>query len=148
MLGKTSVIGMTLIEVLIVIAILGALISIAIPNYQQQQLQSYRQVALSDLMKIQFELERQYDGQYHPELIVNDGECFICHSDPLRFSFTITLNNELNNESNQQPTYSIQATALTTKNQHLDSCFSSNNQNQVYLQLSANHQTSPTGCWP
>lgn len=44
--------GFVLIEVMVVVAILGIILSIAVPGYQQHVLTSYRREASSELLKI------------------------------------------------------------------------------------------------
>lgn len=58
MLKKRSICGFQLIELLIVMAIIGILASIAIPTYQQYLVQAHRSAAKSHLFKIAIELEK------------------------------------------------------------------------------------------
>ena len=44
--------GFVVIEVMVVVAILGIILSIAVPGYQQHVLSSYRREASSELLKI------------------------------------------------------------------------------------------------
>ncbi len=53
--------GFTIIELMIVVAILGMISAIAIPTYQDYLLRSNRKVAVADMFSIQQALERQYN---------------------------------------------------------------------------------------
>lgn len=52
--------GFTLIELMIVVAIIGVLAMIAVPSYQQYREEADRQLAIADLTKIRFSIERFY----------------------------------------------------------------------------------------
>lgn len=52
--------GLTLIELMIVVAIIGILAMIAVPSYQQYREEADRQLAIADLTKIRFSIERFY----------------------------------------------------------------------------------------
>ncbi len=60
--------GMTLIEIMIVIAIVGILASIAYPSYQNHVLRSHRTTATSCLMELSQFMERNYtrNMRYNP----------------------------------------------------------------------------------
>ena len=83
--------GMTLIELLIVVAIIGILTSIAYPSYQQHVLKSHRATAMADMMKIQIELEldKSKTGVYHFSSIVSGGTCSFCDTETSRYQFDI-----------------------------------------------------------
>ncbi|WP_089123439.1 type IV pilin protein [Vibrio algivorus] len=87
--------GMTLIELLIVVAIIGVLTAIAYPSYQEHVLKSHRASAMSDMMKIQLEIEqhRTQTGSYDYTVIDNTaGTCdstLGCQTDTGRYKFSI-----------------------------------------------------------
>ncbi|EPE2688250.1 type IV pilin protein, partial [Vibrio alginolyticus] len=61
---KKGLRGMTLIELLIAVVIVGIIAAVAYPSYTNHVIKSHRTVALSDLSRIQLELETSYDGGY------------------------------------------------------------------------------------
>jgi type IV pilus assembly protein PilA len=59
--------GFTLVELLIVIAIIGILASIAIPQFTSYRQKSYNSAAQSDLRNVKTNLEAYYaDYQHYP----------------------------------------------------------------------------------
>ena len=136
--------GMTLIEILVVLMIIGSLISISYPMYQNYIKESHRKQAILDLRKIQIKLEQTYYFGYQIEEIFINGdiineECSgrICSSDPERYQFDIFVSNDLES-------YTIQATPKKKYNQHTDHC-----KGFIYNALTLNNTgvTSPEECW-
>lgn len=52
--------GLTLIELMIVVAILGVIAMIAVPSYQQYKEEADKQLAIADLTEVRFYIERFY----------------------------------------------------------------------------------------
>lgn len=127
---------MTLLEMMIVVALLGILITIVYPAYTGYVLQSYRHQALADMMKIQLRLEQEYSGRYQPENIIIQGKCLLlCDSDPSRYTFSIELD---------EPGYQIIAIPQPASGQDQDQC-----QGQSYrrLLLKSSGEMLPAACW-
>ncbi|WP_341664775.1 type IV pilin protein [Vibrio sp.] len=136
-LSKKSVKAMTLIELLFVVALIGLLALFAYPNYQQQIRAAHRTTAISDLTKLQLEIEHGYNQGYHWEGLISNGKCLICRSEPEHFVFEI--------QASTNSPYVIKAIAQEQSQQTLDSCLIANNAN--YLSLDANNREFPSGCW-
>ncbi|MDA9558083.1 prepilin-type N-terminal cleavage/methylation domain-containing protein [Vibrio sp.] len=83
--------GMTLVELLIAVSIIGILSAVAYPAYQNFVMESHRDVAVADIAKIQLALEHGYDGSYSDADIISGGTCLICDSDTSRYSLEINL---------------------------------------------------------
>lgn len=127
--------GMTLIELLITVAIVVVLASWLYPSYQQHILKSYRIAAISDLAKLQIELERQYQGSY--ALIANsllpDDRCLWCQTNQSQFAFLITATDS---------SYIIQAQPINS--QMNDQC---DGESYTFLSLNQAGEYTPIKCW-
>ncbi|MGI9897599.1 type IV pilin protein [Vibrio natriegens] len=133
---KIRLSGMTLIELLIAVVIVGIISAIAYPSYTNHVIKSHRTVALSDISRIQLALETSYDGGYDWSSIISGGNCSICDSANDRFTFSIV--------SSATTAYTITATAKSDLGQDEDSCFPSG---VNVLKLTATNVESPSTCW-
>lgn len=129
--------GMTLIELLIAVVIVGIIAAIAYPSYSNHAITAHRTVALSDISRIQLELETTYNGGYDWSGIISGGSCTICDSDAERFSFSIA--------SSATAAYTITATAKSDRGQDGDSCFPSGQDKKITL--TSTNIESPSACW-
>nr|WP_171341340.1 type IV pilin protein [Vibrio coralliilyticus] len=128
---------MTLLELLIVVALIGILAMFAYPSYLDQVRKSHRITAIADLALIQLELESSYNGQYDWHKIISSGECTVCLSEQDRFVFSVT--------SNASTAYIIKATAQADSQQNLDSCLQEHGVD--YLSLDTTNKSFPLSCW-
>lgn len=114
--------GMTLIELLIAITIIGILTAIAYPSYQQHVLKSHRSSVMSDMMKIQLALEqnRTQIGVYDYTIVDNTtGSCdssLGCQTDTDRYKLSIVSG------SSGIDLYVIKATPQSALGQDKDKC--------------------------
>ncbi len=121
--------GMTLIETLIAVAIVGIISMIAYPSYSQYVYKGHRHQAMTDLVKIQLELETQYNASYQWSHIISGSQCSLCETSTDRYHFAVT----------SAGGYTIVATPQSTKGQNNDRCGS--------LTLKANGEKLPEACW-
>ncbi len=113
--------GITLIELLIVVAIMALLATQAYPVYQRYIYRTHRQAASADLMTIQQQLTQQYhlnNGSYTlPKGLDKKGDCqTVSHNTsgtPPRYRIDIEL-------TENKQSYTLTATPCT--NQHNDQC--------------------------
>lgn len=92
--------GFTIIELLIVFALMAIIAAIAIPTYQNYTLSTYRKAAIADILSIQQDLEQQYtlnNGAYRAVSAPASGN-------PARYNMAVTL-------ADNNQTYTITATA-------------------------------------
>ncbi|TOP05977.1 prepilin-type cleavage/methylation domain-containing protein, partial [Vibrio parahaemolyticus] len=90
---------------------------------------------LSDLSRIQLELETSYDGGYDWSHIISGGACTLCDSDTDRFSFDIA--------SSAITAYTITATAKSDLGQDDDECLNG----ATTITLTSTNVESPSACW-
>lgn len=128
--------GMTLVELLIAVVIVGIIAAIAYPSYSNHSITAHRTVAISDIARLQLELETSYDGGYDWSGLVSGGHCTICDSDSDRFSFNIVSSATL--------AYRIEATAKSNLGQDNDSCFTGQDKK---ITLTSTNIESPSDCW-
>ncbi|ANP77349.1 prepilin-type N-terminal cleavage/methylation domain-containing protein [Vibrio crassostreae 9CS106] len=135
--NNTRVKGMTLIELLIVVAIIGILGAIAYPSYTNHVVTGHRTSALADIARIQLELEAAYDSGYDWSGIVSGSDCLICDTEASRFVFSVT--------SSASAAYTITATPQSGVGQDKDNCF--DGQNHKVLTLDSANVEYPEACW-
>ena len=58
-------VGFTLVEIMVVIAIIGILVAVAIPQFATYRQKSYNSAALSDLRNVKTNLEAYYQEHQH-----------------------------------------------------------------------------------
>ena len=129
--------GMTLIELLIVVAIIGILGAIAYPSYTHHVLAGHRATAIADIARIQLELEASYDDGYDWSHIISGSNCLICDTDSSRFSFSVV--------SSASTAYTISATPKSEVGQDKDDCFDGISPKKLTLN-NANVEY-PEACW-
>jgi type IV pilus assembly protein PilE len=137
--------GLTLIEIMVVVAIIGILASIALPMYQDNVLKSRRRTAQSCLAEQAQFMERYYTTNTGNPLSYTGASLptSACLTD-LASYYSISLTTQ------QAQAFTLTATALgsqtgdtTCTNLTLDQ--SATRGSYYYL---ANVQTTSSGCWP
>ena len=128
--------GVTLIEMLIVVAIIGVLTAIAYPSYQSHVLESHRTTAKADLMmwQLAFEEQRTQNQTYVSSAAKTiQALCPSCTNDETRYEFTVS---------------GATKTAYTLIAQAKEGSPQENDEN-LCLNLTLQHtgQTEPSACW-
>ncbi|WP_318461904.1 type IV pilin protein [Photobacterium leiognathi] len=124
--------GVTLIEMLIVVAIIGVISAVAYPSYQSYVLKGYRTQAMGDMVKIQLALEESYtQNSTYDFSIVSASTCSFCDNDLNKYHLSISSTNP--------NTYTIIAEPQFQANN--DSCLSND------LTLNQNGKGTPASCW-
>ncbi|MEZ9339231.1 type IV pilin protein [Vibrio splendidus] len=133
--NKLSIRGMTLIELLFAVVIVGILGAMAYPSYTSHIIKAHRVTALADMTKMQLEIETLYTGNYASaaENIVSGGTCLFCDTDTSRYTLAISASST---------TYAIQAEPLSQ--QVNDECLDSNTDK---LELHHSGVSEPEACW-
>ena len=99
--------GFSLIELMIVVAIIGILAGIAFPSYQESIRKANRTDAQTELLQFSAALERQYVRTGNYTSILNDSTCtaqcvpvasiFTAGQDAIKnYAFTVTINTATN----------------------------------------------------
>ncbi|EEX65343.1 type IV pilin protein [Vibrio metoecus] len=129
--------GMTLIELMIAVVIVGILASIAYPAYTNYVKESHRKQAMADMAKIQLYLEEKYNNGYTATGIVDAQKVCnsFCSVDSDRYKIVVET---------AATSYAITATPQSSKGQNSDKCGGS-----TYTSLTLNEKgvTSPSACW-
>lgn len=126
--------GFTLIELMIVVAILGILAAIAYPAYGNYIKEARRTEAQSEMLKIQLRLEkwRANNSDYNANLSTNLN---FTDSNP-HYDYTLT---DGTTGTPTRSVYVIQATAQGTQSTADSACSP--------LTLNHNSVKGPSGCW-
>lgn len=128
--------GMTLIELMIAVVIVGVLASIAYPAYTNYVKEGHRKQAMADMAKIQLYLEEKYQNGYTATGIVDAQKVCnsFCSVDSDRYKIVVET---------AATSYAITATPQSSKGQNSDQCDGS-----AYTSLTLNEKgvTSPIGC--
>ncbi len=130
--------GMTLIEIMIVVVIIGVLAAIVYPSYTDHVLKSHRTAALADMSRIQLQLEKDYTGSTYVNTSVvqtgnNKCKATFCQSDTNRYAITVTVSTT---------GYTITATAQSGSGQTGDDCLG----NGTTMTLNEQDVLSPSAC--
>ncbi|CSD95072.1 TPA: type IV pilin protein [Vibrio cholerae] len=129
--------GMTLIELMIAVVIVGILASIAYPAYTNYVKEGHRKQAMADMAKIQLYLEEKYQNGYTATGIVDAQKVCnsFCSVDSDRYKIVVET---------AATSYAITATPQSSKGQNSDQCGGN-----TYTSLTLNEKgvTSPIGCW-
>ncbi|WP_446603776.1 type IV pilin protein [Vibrio crassostreae] len=133
--NNLSMRGMTLIELLLAVAIVGILGAIAYPSYTNHVIKAHRVTAMADMTKMQLEMETLYTGNYASaaESIISGGTCLFCDTDTNRYTLAISASSS---------TYSIQAEPLSPQTN--DDCLDSTTD---ILELHHSGVSEPEACW-
>lgn len=129
--------GMTLIELMIAVVIVGVLAGIAYPSYTNYVKEGHRKQAMADMAKIQLYLEEKYSHGYTANGIVDAQKVCttFCNVDSDRYKIVVETT---------ASGYAITATPQSTKGQNSDECGGN-----TYTSLTLNEKgiTSPSACW-
>ncbi|HDI3132568.1 type IV pilin protein [Vibrio cholerae] len=129
--------GMTLIELMIAVVIVGVLASIAYPAYTNYVKEGHRKQAMADMAKIQLYLEEKYHNGYTATGIVDAQKVCnsFCSVDSDRYKIVVET---------AATSYAITATPQSNKGQNSDQCGGN-----TYTSLTLNEKgvTSPSACW-
>lgn len=129
--------GVTLIEMLIVVAVLGVLTAIAYPSYQSHVLEGHRTTAKADLMmwQLAFEEQRTQNQTYISSAAKTiQTLCPSCTNDDTRYEFTVS--------DATQTQYTLVAKVVERSPQEKDTACQT-------LTLAHTGETTPKdkGCW-
>lgn len=109
--------GMTLIELMIVVAVLGIMVVIGYPSYQEQVRKSRRTEGIAGLLELADRMERFYsdrDTYAGATLGTGAGNIFPATTDGGHYT--------LNIDSQDNVAFTVRATPTTKGNQNQDKC--------------------------
>ncbi len=136
MLQKSKIQGFSLIELMIVVAIIGILAAIAIPGYTYYIQKSRRSEAISEMLNIQLKEERYRTNNTTyanaVDLAASEGTL------PGSNYYTYTIADE------SATTYTITATAIAGTSQENDSV---SEQSCAILTINESNTKTPSECW-
>lgn len=144
--------GFTLIELMIVVAIIGILAAIAYPNYQESTAKSRRGNAQAELLGLSSALERYYSQNNHYSNAANGGNdvgapAATTYSVDLEVAtfYTVTISNAGGSTANDTDTaqsYTLSAVPVTGSAMEGDRCGT-----MTLSSAGARTPTNPTDCW-
>lgn len=110
MIKKTR--GMTLIELMIVLAILSIVVAIGYPSYLEQVRKSHRAEGMGELLELADRMERSYSdlGTYP----TNISDIYVATTDGGLYTLSIVSANNVS--------FIVRATPTSVKNQDKDKC--------------------------
>ncbi|MGF1688811.1 type IV pilin protein [Photobacterium japonica] len=133
--------GVTMIDLVITVAILGVITAIAYPSYQAHTFKGHRSQVMADLMKIQLTLEDNYtqSGAYDYS-IISGNTCAFCEIDTTRYHISVDAS------GTGMDNYKLVATPQSRTNQTDDEC------GTLYLNAAGvgtakKGNTMIDGCW-
>jgi type IV pilus assembly protein PilE len=129
--------GLTLIEIMVVVALIGILSSIALNSYQSSTYKSRRYAAQSCLMEQAQYMERYYTSTNNP---MSYTGAVLPSSAACRTNLASFYTFSLPAAANSSQTFSVQAAAIGTQTRDTGCTTLSLNQ--------AETRTPSTGCWP
>ena len=134
--------GFTLIEIMIVVALIGILASIALTSYQSSARKTRRYAAQSCLMEQAQYMERYYTSTNNPMTYTGA----VLPSANCRTNLASYYTFSLPAAANSSQAFSVQAAAIGAQTGDTD-C-STLALNQAALQSSSSATGPSTGCWP
>ncbi len=131
--------GLTLIEIMVVVALVGILASIALTSYQSQTRKTRRYAAQSCLMEQAQYMERYYISASNPMTYTAASLPSATCKTNLASYYTFSL-------TSASQAFSVQAVASGTQTGDTDCRTLA--LNQAALQSSSSASATTTGCWP
>ena len=110
MMKKTA--GFTLLELMIVLAVLSIIVAVGYPSYQEQVRKSHRAEGIGQLLELADRMERAYSdrGTYPTDIT----EVYVATTENGLYSLSIVTANNIS--------FTVSATPTSVKNQNEDKC--------------------------